>query len=103
MGRLPEIVDELDTATELSKRARMLFLVSKGDVSIEVLKRIFGLRSKPQSAQIELVPGLDHAMTGSVMRKMVASRMAEFLAGEPIGRSLYETQDRTMMSPVPNI
>jgi alpha/beta superfamily hydrolase len=103
MGRLPEFVDELDTATELSKRARMLFLVSKGDVSIEVLKRIFGLRSKPQSAQIELVPGLDHAMTGSVMRKMVASRMAEFLAGEPIGRSLYETQDRTMMSPVPNI
>jgi hypothetical protein len=33
----------------------------------------------------------------------VASRMAKFLAGELIGRSLYETQDRTMMSPVANI
>jgi alpha/beta superfamily hydrolase len=103
MERLPGFVDELDTVTQLSKRVQMLFLVSKGDVSIEVLKRTFGLWSKPQSAQIELVPGLDHAMTGSAMRKMVASRMAKFLAGELIARSLYETQDRTMMSPVANI
>lgn len=101
LGRFPGFVQELEAATKLSKSVQMLFLVSKGDVSIEILKRTFGQRSTPPGTKIELVPGLDHAMTGSAMRKMVANRMVRFLAEQPIARNLYDTRSRTMISPLP--
>jgi alpha/beta superfamily hydrolase len=100
LARFPGFVQELEAITKLSKRVRMLFLVSKGDVSIELLKRTFGQRSVPPGTKIELISGLDHAMTGSAMRKVVASRMVGFLAGQQIARSLHSTRNRTMTSPL---
>jgi alpha/beta superfamily hydrolase len=101
LGRFPGFVQELEAATKLSKRVQMLFLVSKGDVSTEVLKRTFGQRSMPSGTQMELVPGLDHAMTGSAMRKMVASRMVRLLAEQHLAEDLHDARNRTMISRLP--
>jgi len=72
------------TVVELSKRVKLLFLVSDGDVSVEILRHEFGSKSLPIGTKIELIPGLDHSISGARMRKIVASCMAAFLAGVPL-------------------
>jgi alpha/beta superfamily hydrolase len=101
LGRFPEFVQELEGVSRLSERVRMLFLVSEGDVSIEVLKRTFGKRSLPAGTKIELVPELDHAMTVDAMRRTVAKRMAGFLIEQQVTGRLHRTRDIRATLPLP--
>jgi pimeloyl-ACP methyl ester carboxylesterase len=66
----------------LARRVKMLFVVCEGDTSIDVLKQEFG-DPPPAGKKVELVPGLNHAMTGAIMRRLVASRFISFLESFP--------------------
>ena len=70
------------TDEDLARRVKMLFIVCEGDISVDVLKQEFG-NPPPPGKTIELVPGLNHAMTGAMMRRMVASRFLCFLERHP--------------------
>jgi len=64
---------------ELAKRVKMLFFVSEGDTSLEALNREFGAKGPSSGITIKLIPGLDHSMTKSNMRKIVASHIIAFI------------------------
>jgi hypothetical protein len=67
---------------DLARRVKMLFIVCEGDISVDVLKQEFG-DPPPPGKKVELVPGLNHAMTGAIMRRVVASRFISFLESYP--------------------
>jgi pimeloyl-ACP methyl ester carboxylesterase len=73
---------------ELSRRqVRTLLLFSAGDPGLKELEKHFGphgreLRHAP-GAIASIVPGLDHDLTGSAMRRTAADRMIDFLLQEP--------------------
>jgi pimeloyl-ACP methyl ester carboxylesterase len=68
--------NKTDIAT-LAQRVKMLFLVSLGDASAELLKREMGLHLS--NIYIKFVPELDHAITQHAMRRIVAGHIAAFL------------------------
>jgi hypothetical protein len=79
LRHLPSFERDAIDATDLSKRVKLLFLVSEGDISLEILNREFGPNFRPAGTKIDLVPGLDHSMSKSGMRKVVASHMVSFI------------------------
>jgi alpha/beta superfamily hydrolase len=62
----------------MSPRVKMLFMVSEGDISGDVLKREFGVRLPP-GIKVELVDGLDHSMQRPNIREVIASRIITFI------------------------
>jgi alpha/beta superfamily hydrolase len=78
LRKLPSFARDALDAVALAKRARMLFLVSEGDVSTEILRREFG-SARPPGTKIEVAREVDHSMSGANMRKLVANHMLAFL------------------------
>jgi pimeloyl-ACP methyl ester carboxylesterase len=64
----------------LSQRVRMLFLFSEGDEGIAVLDREFGQGAMPQGVSVQIVPRLDHALTGRDMQRIAAEHFVAFLS-----------------------
>ncbi len=79
--RLPGFTQDVSLATRVAKQVKMLFLICEGDISGELLRREFGLHPPP-GTRITLVPELNHAMTGSFMREVVARHIIAFLPAE---------------------
>ncbi len=63
----------------LSKQVNLLFLMSHGDVSIDVLQRELGSCRLVAGSASEVHPGLQHGMTSQEMRRTVAERFILFL------------------------
>jgi alpha/beta superfamily hydrolase len=61
-----------------ARHVKMLFLVSEGDVSGDILQREFGSRMLP-GMKVELVDGLDHTMQRPNMCAVVANRISLFV------------------------
>jgi pimeloyl-ACP methyl ester carboxylesterase len=91
LRKLPGFAQDATDATSLAKRVRMLFLVSPGDISLEILRREFGLRT-PVGSKIELVPDLNHTMSESRMRKIVADRVVSFLNRDAVTHDANVTE-----------
>jgi pimeloyl-ACP methyl ester carboxylesterase len=65
------------------RQVRSLLLFSGGDPGLKVVEKHFGpnggdLHGLP-GAVVSIVPGLDHDLTGSAMRRIAANRMIDFL------------------------
>jgi hypothetical protein len=86
LRRLPGFTQYVSDAVTLSKRVKMLFLVIEGDISLEILRREFGVRP-PRGTTIRRVPELNHAMTGGAMRETVAQLIISFLADATKGKT----------------
>ncbi len=68
-----------DCVQRLSQRTSILFLYSDNDAGLPVLMREFHPNRLPFGSTVKIVPGLDHSLTGSVMRQVAAKHMIAFL------------------------
>jgi pimeloyl-ACP methyl ester carboxylesterase len=90
LGFKPRPSPGRDGAQRLSHRARTLFLFAEGDAGIASLAREFGANTAPQGGALQIVPGLDHALTGRAMQAIAARHLITFLKQE---RLTYMTED----------
>ena len=69
------------------RQARSLLLHCAGDVGLKPLEQHFGPQGQaladPSAAAVSIVPGLDHDLTTSAMRRDAADRMIGFLRQAP--------------------
>jgi hypothetical protein len=71
-----------NSVATLSHRARTLFLFGEGDAGIAALAREFGPNTVPPGATLQIVPGLDHALTSPAMQATAAHHLITFLKQE---------------------
>jgi pimeloyl-ACP methyl ester carboxylesterase len=81
-----------DAAQSLSHRARTLFLFAEGDAGVASFAQEFGPNMAPPGATLEILPGLDHALTSQEMQITAAKSLIHFLKQEPLS---YMTEDAT--------
>jgi hypothetical protein len=75
----------------------MLFMVSEGDVSCDILRREFGAPGVFPGVTMELVEGLDHSMHHRDICAAIADRISSFLASDhPL--SAYRTHGAGVQS-----
>jgi len=67
----------------LATRANTLFLLAEGDAGVSALVNEFGPTPKPPGATVQIIRGLDHALSSAAMRQLVAHQMVAFLRSTP--------------------
>jgi alpha/beta superfamily hydrolase len=80
----------------LSKQARTLLLFAEGDEGFAAVVREFGQGVTSRVVSLQIVPGLDHSLTGRDMQHIVAERIIAFLTAELLDR---HTSDEPVPAP----
>jgi pimeloyl-ACP methyl ester carboxylesterase len=70
-----------DSMHRLSQRARTLFLMSQGEVGIEILSQAFGPNLEAPGVTVTIDPGLNHGLTNYETRRIAIGHVIEFLKG----------------------
>lgn len=69
----------MERLQHLSLRASTLLLMSEGDEGIDTLSREFGPALELPGVSVQIVPDIDHSLSGKAMRQVAIERIITFL------------------------